>query len=65
MKYKGVIKKSKTMDYAALLGIGGVILQTLPMLQDQLEGNYGYVFMAVSVGVAWLRAKTNSSLDEK
>jgi hypothetical protein len=65
MKYKGVIKKSKTMDYAALVGIGGVVLQTLPMIQDQLQGNYGYVFMAVSVGVAWLRTKTDSALDEK
>jgi len=64
-KYKGVIKKSKTMDYAALLGVFGAVLQALPMLQEQLAGNYGYVFMAVSVGVAYLRAKTTEGLNEK
>ena len=65
MKYKGIIKKSRTMDYAALLAIGGTVLQTLPMLQDQLQGNYGYVFMGVSVIVAILRSKTNGPVGDK
>ena len=65
MKYNGVIKKSRTYDYAALLAVGGVVLQTLPMLQDQLAGNYGFVFMGVSVLVAYLRNKTTGSVGDK
>ncbi len=65
MKYNGVIKKSKTMDYAALLAIFGAILQGLPMIQEQLEGNYGFIFMFVSVIVAVLRMKTTQGLEDK
>ena len=65
MKYNGIIKKSKTMDYAALLAIFGAVLQALPMIQEQLNGNYGFVFMFVSAIVAVLRIKTNQGLDEK
>lgn len=65
MKYKGWIKKSRTYDYAAMLAIAGAVLQALPMLQDYLAGNYGFVFMVVSVIVAYLRAKTNGPVGQK
>ena len=65
MKYKGIIKKSRTYDYAALLAIAAVVLQTLPFLQDKLAGNYGYVFMGVSVVVAFLRHKTTGPAGAK
>jgi len=65
MAYNGIIKKSRTYDYAALLAVGAVILQSLPMLQDKLAGNYGYVFMGVSAIVAYLRHKTTGSVGVK
>jgi len=63
--YKGAIKKSRTYDYAALLGIMGAALQTLPMLQEQLSGYYGYIFMGASVITAYLRAKTTGPVGQK
>lgn len=65
MTYKGIIKKSRTYDYAALLAVAAVVLQALPMLQDKLAGNYGYVFMGVSVVVAFLRHKTTGAVGAK
>ena len=65
MKYKGIIKKSRTMDYALLLVIFGTVLQALPMVQDQLQGNYGFIFMGLSIITAVLRAKTTQALGDK
>jgi hypothetical protein len=65
MKYKGIIKKSRTYDYAALLAVFGAVLQSLPMLQDMLEGHYGVVFMVVSMIVAFLRHKTSGPVGAK
>ena len=65
MKYNGIIKKSKTMDYAALLAVFGALLQALPMLQDILAGHYGMVFVVVSMFVAFLRVKTDKALGDK
>ena len=63
--YNGIIKKSRTMDYAVLVAVFGAVLQALPLLQEQLSGNYGYVFMGISVGVAILRVVTTTPLGEK
>lgn len=65
MKYQGKIRKSRTYDYAALLAIMGAALQTLPMLQEQLSGYYGYIFMSASVITAYLRSKTTGPVGEK
>lgn len=63
--YKGVIKKSRTYDYAAMLAVCGAVLQALPMLQEYLAGNYGFAFMVVSVLVAYLRHKTTGPVGQK
>ena len=65
MIYKGLIKRSHTMDYAALLATFGVIQQLLPMIEESLAGYYGYVFMAVGIVVALLRQKTKGPVGEK
>jgi len=65
MKYNGLIKKSRTYDYAALLAIFGAVLQSLPGLQDLLADNYGSVFMIVSVITAYLRHKTTGAVGAK
>jgi hypothetical protein len=65
MKYKGIIKKSRTYDYAALLAVFGAVLQTMPAMQDILADNYGIAFMAVSVVVAFLRHKTTGAVGAK
>lgn len=53
------------MDYAAVLAMFGVLLQNLPVLQEQLAGYYGYVFVGVSLIVAYLRTKTDTHLNDK
>ena len=63
--YTGIIKKSRTYDYAALLAVFGAALQSLPMLQTVLAGHYGLVFMGVSVIVAYLRHKTTGAAGDK
>lgn len=65
MKYEGVIKKSRTYDYAALVGIFGAIQQTLPGVQEQLGEYYGWVFMAVAAGIAFYRHKTTTPVGAK
>ena len=65
MTYKGLIKKSRTLDAAALLTIFGAVQQYLPYIQDKLAGNYGYVFGGVGVLVAYLRFVTTKPVGEK
>ena len=65
MAYKGVIKKSKTMDYAAALAVAGAVLQSLPELRAVLQEHYGLVLMALSAVTAWLRVKTTQALKDK
>ena len=64
MKYEGIIKKSRTLDFAMLLGIMGAVQITLPALQ--LDPVYsGYVNMAVAVMIAVLRYKTKNPVGGK
>lgn len=65
MKYKGIIKKSRTYDYAALLAVFGAVLQTMPAMQDMLADHYGTAFMVVSIVVAYLRHKTTGPAGAK
>lgn len=65
MKYNGLIKKSRTLDAAALLAIFGAAQQYLPMIQDKLQGNYGYVFGLVGIVVAYLRFVTTKPVGDK
>ncbi len=65
MRYRGMIGKSRTLDYAALLAAFGAIQQGLPEMQMQLAGYYGWVFIAVAGIMAYLRAKTNGPVGDK
>ena len=65
MKYNGIIKKSRTYDYAALLAVFGAVLQSMPMLQGMLAEHYGVVFMLVSAVTAFLRHKTTGAAGDK
>ena len=63
--YKGLIKKSRTLDAATLLVVFGVIEQNLPLLREQLGDNYGLVFMCVGIIFALLRMKTTAPVGDK
>lgn len=68
MKYKGIIKKSRTLDKeTALLFIGiiGVVQEYLPMVQNTLGENYGFVMMGFAVIGFILRFKTTGPVGDK
>lgn len=65
MKYQGMIKKSRTYDYATFVILLGVVEQNLPMVREQLGEYYGWVFIGVGLGIAWLRRKTTGPVGEK
>jgi len=64
MKYQGIIRKSRTLDTAALLGIFGAVQVTLPGLGLD-PAISGYVNMAMAVLIAYLRHKTTGPVGEK
>ena len=63
--YNGIIKKSRTLDVAALLAMLGVVQQALPSVQTQLGDYYGLVFMGVGAIVAYLRTTTTGPVGAK
>jgi hypothetical protein len=68
VKYQGVIKKSRTLDFAALLAIFGAIQVALPDLLNvwEIPARWaGLVTLLVSALVAWLRYKTTTAVGEK
>lgn len=65
MKYNGIIKGSKTIDFGLLVGVFGMIELNLPIVKDQLGDYYGWVFMGISAAVIVLRKMTNKPLGEK
>lgn len=58
MKYKGVVKGSRTYDMAAIIAAFGVVEQNLPMVKEQLGDHYGFIFIGVAIIVAVLRKIT-------
>jgi len=65
MKYNGIVNGSKTMDFATLVTIFGVLEQNLPMLREYLDGYYGLVFVGVAIITAVLRKITTKPLGDK
>ena len=51
------VRKSKTISFAAVLGMFGAVQATLPGLQIDPEV-YGYINMGVAVAIAYLRFVT-------
>ena len=62
MKYKGIVGKSRTLDWSVLLAVFGVIEMNLPMVKEQLGDYYGWVFIGSAVITAVLRKVTTKPL---
>ena len=62
--YKGVIKKSRTLDAAMLLGVFGAIQLTLPGLGLDTQTT-GITNMVLAAVIAYLRFKTTGPVGEK
>lgn len=65
MKYEGLIKGSRTLDYGALLAVFGALQLALPEIQDALKGWYGVIFILMAALTGWLRYKTTTAVGEK
>ena len=65
MKYKGLIKKSRTYDFAGVLAVFGVIEMNLPLVKEQLGDWYGFIFIGVAVAVVLLRRVTTGPVGDK
>ena len=65
MKYKGLIKKSRTYDLNAIIAVLGIVELNIGMLQSQLGDYYGLVFIGIAALGGYLRAKTTGSVGEK
>jgi len=65
MKYNGIVKGSKTIDFGLLVGIFGMIEMNLPMVKEQLGDYYGWIFMGISAAVLVLRKLTTKPLGDK
>ena len=58
--------KSKTIDFALVLGIFGAAQANLPALQDAISPTlYGWLTFAAAIVVAGLRVVTKEPLSEK
>lgn len=61
-----LIAKSKTMGFATILVILGIVQQTLPQFEGVIPPDvYGVIVSAIGVAVAVLRVLTNQPLSEK
>lgn len=65
VKYNGIVKKSKTLDFGVLVGIFAMLELNLPMVREQLGDYYGWIFMGISAIVIVLRKMTTKPLGEK
>ena len=54
--------KSKTVNFAALIGVLGVIETNFHMLQDLLGQYYGLSFVVVAAAIYYLRTITTGPL---
>jgi hypothetical protein len=65
MKYQGIIKKSRTFDFGALVLTLGVIEANLPLVKDQIGDWYGWILMGIGVAIIWLRKLTKGPVGDK
>ena len=66
IKYNGIIKKSRTIDLAAVTGMVGAALAALPELRAVIPPEYyGGAFIVLSVYQAYLRVKTTGPMGQK
>jgi len=62
---KETIKKSKTLNFAVVVTVFGIIELNLPLVKENLGNYYGYVFIGIAIIVAVLRKLTTKPLNEK
>ncbi len=63
--YKGIIKKSRTLDLSAALAVLGVIELNMPLVRDMLGDYYGVVFILFAAVGAYLRTDTTGKVGDK
>ena len=63
--YKGLIAKSRTFDFAAIVGVLGVLEQNLPLVREQLGNWYGWMLMAISGAIVYYRKTTTGPVCDK
>lgn len=63
--YKGLIKKSRTLDLSAIVATMGVLEMNLPMVRESLGSNYGWIFIGIAAVGAFLRMKTTGKVGDK
>jgi hypothetical protein len=71
MAYKGIIKKSRTLDFAAIKGAIGAAIAAYPQVVGMAQGE-GRLAMAFGIGLllfslvdGYLRHMTTGSIGEK
>lgn len=65
MKYKGIIKGSRTVDAAALIGALGVVETKFQYLQGMLGEYYGVSYVVVAAVMYYLRTITTKPMQGK
>ena len=65
MKYKGMIKQSRTYDFAALVGLLGVVEMNFGLLEETLGEWYGLSYILLAAGIYILRTKTTGPVGQK
>lgn len=65
MTYKGLIKKSHTLDYAALLTAVGFLEANSHVIQQYAGEYFGLIMLGLGVLTALLRAKTTGPVGQK
>lgn len=64
-KYKGLISKSRTYDFAAIVAVLGMVEQNLPLVREQLGNWYGWILMAISGAIIYYRKTTTGPVGVK
>lgn len=65
MNYKGVIKKSRTFDTAALIAVLGVVETNFGLMQGMLGQWYGLSYIVIAGLVVYLRMVTTGPVGQK
>lgn len=63
--YKGLIKKSRTLDTAVVIAILGIIEANFSLISDSLGEYQGFVYIGLSIVIAVLRMDTTGPIGDK
>jgi len=65
MKYRGIVKRSRTLDAAVLVAVLGAVELNFPLLQDMLGEWYGVSYIFIAGLMAYLRFVTTGPVGQK